>query len=112
MLGRPRVGVYDHFFELGGHSLLGTQVISRIRRAFHVEIPLRVLFEEPTVAALAAAVQKAQRVGRTIRTPLIAKRPAISTRERLAARLNDLSDEEVEALLRSVLAERSKVSGD
>lgn len=112
MLGVPRAGVYDHFFELGGHSLLGTQVISRIRRTFQVEIPLRTLFEEPTVAALASAVQKAQASGRTIRTPLVAKRPAISTREKLAARLKDLSDDEVEALLRSVIAERSKASGD
>ena len=112
MLGTPRVGVYDHFFELGGHSLLGTQVISRIRRAFRVEIPLRTLFEEPTVAALATAVQKAQTSGQTIRAPLVSKRRAVSTREKLAARLKDLSDEEVEALLRSVAAERSKASGD
>jgi hypothetical protein len=87
-------------------------VISRIRRAFRVEIPLRTLFEEPTVAALATAVQKAQRSGQTIRAPLASKRRAVSTREKLAARLKDLSDEEVDALLRTVMAERSKASGD
>ncbi|MEL6441868.1 MAG: amino acid adenylation domain-containing protein [Cyanobacteria bacterium J06621_8] len=52
VLELPQVGIYDNFFELGGHSLLATQVISRLRRTFNLEFPLRRLLEAPTVEGL------------------------------------------------------------
>jgi acyl carrier protein len=50
--------VRDNFFELGGHSLLMTQVISRVREAFRVELPVRKFFETPIITALAVAIEE------------------------------------------------------
>jgi len=59
LLDVDQIGMHDVFFELGGHSLLATQVISRIRDTFDVELPLRSIFETPTIAGLAARILEA-----------------------------------------------------
>ena len=61
VLGVEIFSIYDNFFELGGHSLLATQVISRIKKIFEVNLPLRRLFESPTVAGLATEIYKAMK---------------------------------------------------
>lgn len=83
-----KVGIHDNFFELGGHSMLGTQVMSTIRETFGVEIPLRALFESPTVEGIALAITEALAAG--------------MDNEELAGmldELDDLSDDELNAML-------------
>jgi amino acid adenylation domain-containing protein len=76
LLGREHVGADGNFFDLGGHSLLATRVMSRLRRLFGVEMPLRDLFEAPVLADLAARVEAARRAGEDAGEDAGADRPA------------------------------------
>jgi 2-polyprenyl-3-methyl-5-hydroxy-6-metoxy-1,4-benzoquinol methylase/acyl carrier protein len=88
VLGLDRVGIHDNFLELGGHSLLATQVISRVRAAFEIDLPLRSLFESPTVAGLALAIVQKQ-----------AEQADDAALDRMLLELEQLSDDEARARL-------------
>ena len=74
VLGRARVGIHDTFFELGGHSLLATQLLARVRTVLGVELPVRAVFESPTVATFAQRVEQALRQGEDLRMPPLVAR--------------------------------------
>jgi hypothetical protein len=66
VLGVERVGAHDNFFSLGGHSLLATQVMSRVRKAWQLELPLRCLFESPTISLLALRIAQEELAHETV----------------------------------------------
>src|SRR5581483_563581 len=71
VLRRDRISAEDNFFELGGHSLMATQIVSRVREHFKVELGLRVLFEKPTIAGLSEAILAAENNGAQSEEPAI-----------------------------------------
>jgi len=65
LLGIEQVGIYDNFFELGGHSLMATQLASRLRDTFQVELPLNTLYENPSVAGISEHIDRLQNFVKT-----------------------------------------------
>ncbi len=75
VLGLERVGAADHFFDLGGHSLLATRVMARVRSVFGIEVPLRDLFEAPTLASLAVRIEAIRQAGAGSQAPPLGSIP-------------------------------------
>ncbi|WP_172632002.1 amino acid adenylation domain-containing protein [Dictyobacter arantiisoli] len=69
VLQRDQIGLQENFFEIGGHSLLATQVIARLRQLIKIELPLRALFEAPTISSLATRLQQLLLLDQGLATP-------------------------------------------
>jgi amino acid adenylation domain-containing protein len=89
LLQIEQVGVYDNFFELGGHSLLATQYISRVRDIMGIEVPLRILFEHPTIAGFGEQIEKDALVKQSVNEPEIIP----ISRERRRVKASDVLDD-------------------
>jgi acyl carrier protein len=105
VLGMQRVGRDEHFLEIGGNSLAATQVISRLRPRFGSSITVRDLFEHPTVAALAQSLQQRPDAG-----PAIHHEPGatVVAVDEAQIDVNGLTDEQVTAMLDSLLASKEE----
>jgi amino acid adenylation domain-containing protein len=100
LLNIDRVGIYDSFFDLGGHSLLATQFISRLEEMFEVEVPLRNIFDKPTVADLAEFISRNEGQMRDQEMTKIEKLERGEQEfDQILEDLEHLSEEEVQKLL-------------
>ncbi|HKP11376.1 MAG TPA: KR domain-containing protein, partial [Blastocatellia bacterium] len=93
LFGIERIGVRDDFFQLGGNSLLAIQLVSQLRKAFAVELPLSKLFESPTIAGLAVSIAESQ-----------ARQREIAEIERLLQEVEGLSEEDLRSQLEQLQA--------
>jgi len=105
VLGIEKVGAEDNFFLLGGHSLSATQVITRVRNTLYADVPLRRIFENPTVAALALAVEEFRSQPDEDRIKVVS-RDSDETDEPLTDLLNQMTREELQALLMEVTGKK------
>ena len=109
LLQIEHVGMEQNFFELGGHSLLVLQVAARIRRSFGVELPVRSVFEAPTIVGMATEIEKARALGLKARTPIPQRRRQASekgaSQDLLLSELEKLPADEARNLLNRLLDE-------
>ena len=112
LLGVAQVGIADNFFELGGHSLMVMRVVARIRKIFEVEIPIRSLFEDPTIKGLANEVEGAIANGIKASPPISSFLRAQDNHHGLMAQVDKMSREELQELLLQLLKEKSAGSSN
>jgi len=104
LLNLENIGVDQNFFELGGHSLLVMQMKARIRRSLNVDLPARVVFEFPTIAALAEQVAQAGTPAVSVRSSLLQRQKA--SRDAILRDLDRLPAEDAQTLLKSMLDQK------
>jgi acyl carrier protein len=90
VLGIDQVGIHDNFFDLGGHSLAATRVVSRVVKAFQLKLPLKALFESPTIADMALVISQNQ-----------TKKAGQEELEHMLEEVEALSEEEAQRLVSS-----------
>src|SRR6185437_6281780 len=111
VLELDEVGIDDNFFDVGGHSLSGMRVLARVRRDLRVDIPIRRLFDHPTIGELAVEVaRKAEQANQGTKPVEVSNGESSSLLDVLRTGLRALSSEERDALLTSLLAEKSAKS--
>jgi amino acid adenylation domain-containing protein len=100
VLALDKVGIHDNFFELGGHSLAASRVISRVIQTFQLELPIKALFDAPTVAEMAAIITGNQ-----------SKRASEEALNRMLSEVEAMTEEETQKQLAGESARRSKRDG-
>ncbi len=99
LLGISTIGIYDDFFDLGGNSLMATQLVSELRETFQVELPLRELFDDPTVSGVCKVIEKEQAEQASSEVSKVAE---------ALKQIESLSDEEAKRLLEELRSGSSK----
>ncbi len=89
LLGIEKIGLYDNFFDLGGNSLTGTQLVSELREKFKVELPLQLLFDDPTISGVAEIIEKEK----------TKSEETLNILDDVISQVENLSEEEIQKLL-------------
>ena len=97
-----QVSRHESFFDVGGHSLLATKITARVAKTFGISLPVRSIFESPTIAKLGAVVDGIKRETTGAAPPIISRRPRGPEALKLLDRLAQLSDADLQKLIHNI----------